>query len=400
MKDIRRWVRTNLWDQVPVRISVIDRNFRIVAANRAFAEAYGPWHRRRCYAVYKGRRRRCAVCSAEATFRDGQVRANEEEGVRHNDAPTYYLCHMVPLVLRGGDIPYIVEMSTDVTMLKRLEHEKIEAERLAAVGQTVAGLAHGIKNVLMGLEGGLYVAHSGLERDDDKRFAQGWRMIEENVQRIGTFVRDFLEFARGRVPRVQLVDPNRVVRAVVDSFASSAAQAGIGLRSDLQADLAAAVMDPDGLHACIANLVSNALDACQVSDRPGRQVLVSSRDRDGVLILEVADDGAGMDYDVQKKVFSTFFSTKAVGRGTGLGLLTTRKIAQEHGGRVSFETREGKGSVFRVEFPRDRLPAPEPAPESAPEPAPKPRRRSRPRRAVGRFAPGARPAGRQRKVPR
>jgi signal transduction histidine kinase len=86
--------------------------------------------------------------------------------------------------------------------------------------------------------------------------------------------------------------------------------------------------------------------------------VLSTEDRDGTLVFEVADDGVGMDYEIRKKIFSNFFSTKATGKGTGLGLLTTRKIVQEHGGKVSFDSTEGAGSVFRLEFPRDRLPQP------------------------------------------
>ncbi|MBI5498823.1 MAG: PAS domain-containing protein [Deltaproteobacteria bacterium] len=381
MKDVRRWIRVHLWDEVPVRICVIDRDFRIVTANRAFGRELGRWYRRPCHVVLRGRDAPCSPCSAVACFRDGRIRNVEEQGVPRDGAPTWYYCQMIPMVRPNGAIPYIVEMSTDITAIKRLEHGKIEAERLAAVGQTVAGLAHGIKNVLMGLDGGMYVVRSGLERGDAGRIAQGWQMLEGNVARIGTFVRDFLEFARGRVPRVQLVEPNAVVRDVVASFAEAARRAGIALRADLEPDVGSAMMDPDGLHTCLANLVSNALDACQVSDKARRHVWVTTADRAGVLVIEVSDDGAGMDYDVQKKAFSTFFSTKAVGKGTGLGLLTTRKIAQEHGGRVSFETREGKGSVVRLEFPRDRLPRlePEAATDAGTTAAPRP-----PRRASGR----------------
>ena len=95
-----------------------------------------------------------------------------------------------------------------------------------------------------------------------------------------------------------------------------------------------------------------------MSDKKDRHVTLVTREENGALIYEVLDDGCGMDYDVKQKVFTNFFSTKGSGKGTGLGLLTTRKIAQEHGGRVSFETTEGEGSVFRMEFPRDRLPWP------------------------------------------
>ena len=115
-------------------------------------------------------------------------------------------------------------------------------------------------------------------------------------------------------------------------------------------------MDAEAIHTCLVNLVSNAVDACETSDRPGGRVMLSTYERDGVIVYEVTDDGVGMDYEIKKKVFTNFFSTKALRKGTGLGLLTTRKTVQEHGGKVSFESVEGQGSTFRIEFPRSRLP--------------------------------------------
>jgi signal transduction histidine kinase len=352
---LKEWIRNELWDVVPVNIGVIDRSFRIVQANRSFSQTYGAWRNMPCFEVYKGRSTPCEHCAARATFEDGQTRISDELGLVRDGKQTYYLVQMVPLV-RNGDIPFVIEMSYDVTHTKRLEQEKLEAERLAAVGQTVAGLAHGIKNVLMGLDGGMYIARSGIERGDTQRLLEGWKMLEDNVARISAFTQEFLEFARGRTPRVALVDPNQIAVQVVELFRDTASLAGIALGTDLSQNIGCLPMDPDGIHTCLANLVSNALDACAVSDRSEPRVTVSSYEREDVVVFEVADNGVGMDYEIKKKVFTNFFSTKALKKGTGLGLLTTRKTVQEHGGRVSFESVEGKGSVFRLEFPRSRLP--------------------------------------------
>ncbi len=356
MEDLRKWIRQELWDQVPVSISVIDRSFHIIEANRCFANTYGEWRKRPCYEIYKGRAERCENCAAAETFEDGQVRIREETGIVRDGLQTYYLVHMLPLVRPSGELPYIIEMSTDITAYKVLEKEKLEAERLAAVGQTVAGLAHGIKNLLMGLEGGIYVFRSGMQQADSERMVKGWAMLDENIARISTFVKEFLEFAKGRVPKVHLVSPNQIAQQVFDLFEHKAELAGISLRSDFQPNLPYALMDEDGIHTCLVNLVSNALDACEISDKSDRSVVLSTGDEDGVLVFKVSDNGTGMDYEVKKHVFTNFFTTKGSDKGTGLGLLTTKKIVQEHGGRVSYESAEGEGSVFRLQFPRDRLP--------------------------------------------
>ena len=97
------------------------------------------------------------------------------------------------------------------------------------------------------------------------------------------------------------------------------------------------------------------MDACQVADNEDPTVTIRVDETDGVITYEVADTGCGMDYEVKCKVFTTFFSTKGLG-GTGLGLLVTRKIVNEHGGRIEVESTPGKGSVFRIDLPRHRLP--------------------------------------------
>jgi PAS domain S-box-containing protein len=353
--EIESWIRSNLFDEVPMAISVISRDFRVQEANRRFTEAFGPWEGRPCYEVYKKRTEPCLRCAALESFVDGKIRSREEEGVR-DGRQIDYLVHMVPMTRPNGDIPFLIEMCTDITPVKRLEREKREAERLAAVGETVAGVAHGIKNILMGLEGGMYAVNTGIRTGDDDRIARGWTMLQDNVTRISAFVKEFLDFAKGRATVTTPTDPNAPARRVVELYGERAAQAGIALSADLEPGLAPAPLDGDGIHTCLANLVSNAIDACLVAEADRRfEVVLTTREDDGTLVYEVADNGRGMDYEISRKVFSKFFTTKGSDRGTGLGLLTTKRIVHQHGGRITFTSREGEGSVFRIELPRGAL---------------------------------------------
>ncbi len=354
--QVKHWIQTQLFDQAPFCICVLNRDFRIIEANKQFEETYGAWEGRYCYSLYKRRDSHCINCGAAETFRDGQIRVREEQGVDRDGREHHYVVHMLPLTCPSGDISSVVEISTDITDIKKLEQEKLEAERLAVVGQTVAGLAHGIKNIIMGLEGGMYVMGSGIHRNNNERVKQGWSMLEDNIARISFFAKEFLGFARGGKPTVRLVEPNVIARKVIDLFADKARMAGIELEFRPQSDMAPAAMDDDGIHACLSNLISNAFDACETSDKSSRRVVLSTRDQDGVIVFEVADNACGMDAEIKQKVFTNFFSTKGSGKGTGLGLLTTRRIVQEHGGSVSFDSAENEGSVFRLEFPRTRLP--------------------------------------------
>jgi len=116
-----------------------------------------------------------------------------------------------------------------------------------------------------------------------------------------------------------------------------------------------APFDSEEIHTCLANLVSNALDACKMSEKPDCEISIRCYLKNNSIVFEVTDQGCGMDYQVKQKVFTNFFTTKGAS-GTGLGLLTTRKIVQEHGGKIEFESSMSQGSIFRLIFPRAQLP--------------------------------------------
>ncbi len=242
----------------------------------------------------------------------------------------------------------------DLRPMKRLEKEKLDAERLAAVGQTVAGLAHTIKNLLMGLEGGMYLMDTGMKKGDVDRMTEGWEVLQINFEKTTTLVKDFLSFAKGRLPDLQIVDPNAVVTNIYDLYRETAARQGVTLKLDLKQNIEPAWLDIKGIEASLTNMLSNGIDAVVLRGNADGQVFLRTRDEDDDLILEVEDNGCGMDWEVKQKIFTTFFTTKG-GEGTGLGLLTTRKIIQEHFGKIEVETKEGIGTTFRARLPRARL---------------------------------------------
>jgi PAS domain S-box-containing protein len=244
----------------------------------------------------------------------------------------------------------------DLRGIKRLEQEKLEAERLAAVGQTVAGLAHAIKNLLMGIEGGMYMVNSGLSRGDTKRISSGWQMLQRNFEKTTALVKDFLSFAKGRIPELHPTDPHALVRDILNLYKDAARMQGVELSLEADPQVAPAPLDRQAMETCITNLLSNAVDAAGMrADKKGKVVLATREEGDD-LIFEVVDNGSGIDQEIRDKLFTTFFTTKGT-KGTGLGLLTTRKIVQEHGGRMEVDSTSGQGAVFRIRLSRERLKA-------------------------------------------
>jgi len=243
----------------------------------------------------------------------------------------------------------------DLHAIKQLEYEKLEAERLAAVGQTVAGLAHGVKNLITALEGGMYMLNTGIGKGNIDRVQKGMEMLDRNIDRVSMFVKTFLDFSKGREIRAKLNNPVEIASEVVELYATKAQELGINLIYEHAEDIQPAPIDYESMHECLTNLVGNAIDACRVSEEGGNQVKVCVSEKDGTIIYEVIDNGVGMDYEVKRKVFTSFFTTKGLG-GTGLGLLMTKKNVQEHGGTIDLESEPGKGTTFRINLPRNRLP--------------------------------------------
>lgn len=246
----------------------------------------------------------------------------------------------------------------DLRAIKKLQEEKIANERLAVVGQTVAQLSHGMKNILTGMQGGLYGIRAGIKKQDIERLNVGRERLERNVSRINELVRGFLQFSKEHIPQVEPTDLNQIAREVFTLFQDVAENEGVRLEFEPAPDLSEADADPKDIHTCLANLVSNAIDACtdMETDAGEMKVTISVSEREGVIVLQVADTGTGMSEETRRKVFNTFFTTKGLG-GTGLGLLVTRKLIRAHGGDVELESAPGEGSVFRLLLPRNSLPA-------------------------------------------
>lgn len=242
----------------------------------------------------------------------------------------------------------------------------VQAERLAAVGQTIASLSHHIKNILQGVRGGSYLIELGLgdhekasaETEPDEQstkkavdtIRKGWSIVERNQERISALVLDMLTFSKEREPEPQPSDLNAVVSDVVDLMTSRAEELSVDLVWRPAPTMPTLMFDPEALHRAILNVVTNALDACdEKSD--GRVIVTSQFDEPGKMArVIVEDNGAGISPDDLEAVFTVFVSRKG-GRGTGLGLPVTRKILEEHGGTVRVESAVNRGSKFTLEFP-------------------------------------------------
>ena len=255
--------------------------------------------------------------------------------------------HLMLMVAIGHQAGLAIENTT-------LYEAKVQAERLAAVGQTIATLSHHIKNILQGIRGGSYLIDMGLNDKDDAIVRRGWGIVEKNQAKIYNLVMDMLSFSKDREPALESAELNETVGDVVELMQARAKELGVALSWDPSAELRAVQIDVDGIHRAVLNIVTNAIDASE--DVEGGAVRVSTGwdDEAKVALVTVQDNGTGIPPGEVDRIFEVFASTKG-SRGTGLGLPVSQKIVREHGGSIRIASEVGKGSTFTIELPMHKL---------------------------------------------
>jgi two-component system, NtrC family, sensor kinase len=226
----------------------------------------------------------------------------------------------------------------------------MQAERLAAVGQTIAMLSHHIKNILQGIRGGSYLIENGLAQHDENVVRKGWTMVDRNQGKISALVMDMLTFSKDREPDPVPSDINQVVGEVVELAQSRADELKVGLVWQPDKNIPMLVFDPEGLHRAVLNIATNAVDACD--ENPDSKVTIATHYdiAESLVRITVEDNGCGIPEEDLDKIFTLFVSHKG-GRGTGLGLPVSQKIVKEHGGEIRVTSQVGKGSQFTIELP-------------------------------------------------
>ncbi len=231
----------------------------------------------------------------------------------------------------------------------RLYRSQVEAERLAAIGETTAALSHSIKNILQALRGGADVVEMGLKAKNLTQAQKGWGIVERNLEKIYNLTLNLLAYSKEREPRLEPVNLRTIVDECLELIANVANEKGVMAVADIDPDMPAIPVDPDGIHQVIMNLLSNALDAVEAGK--GLIRVVGRYDEDAQqAILEVIDNGVGVPPTMMNHLFELFHSTKG-NRGTGLGLAVARKIVHEHEGEITAKSTPGQGTTFTVTLP-------------------------------------------------
>jgi signal transduction histidine kinase len=238
--------------------------------------------------------------------------------------------------------------------LLQAQEEVIRTERRASIGETVAALAHCIKNVLTGLGGGMYMAQVGMAQEKSDMLEEGWAMFQRNMERVSDLILDLLRYSTERTPDREICTPNQIVSEAVELLEKRADENDVKLKTVLDSSLKEAYLARDDILKVLSNVISNAIEACIYDTATSKAWEVSVSTKAGIgaessdmVIFEVTDNGCGMTDEVKAQLFHRFFTTKP-GMGVGFDLLVTQKIIHEHGGEISLESEPGEGTTFSV----------------------------------------------------
>lgn len=252
--------------------------------------------------------------------------------------------------LAGAERGTVVVLIEDVTEQRILEAQLIQSDKMASIGQLVSGVAHELNNPLTSIAG---LAELLLERAPHPELPrEHLRVIHDQAERAGRIVRNLLTFARKGVPEQTAVDLNDVVVRTSLLIVYELQLHGIDLDSELSDEVPVILGDRYELQQVLLNLVTNAVQAVSGLE-PGkpRRITLSTSRVGGVAVLRVRDTGPGVPKDVVPYLFTPFFTTKAPGEGTGLGLSLSYGLIKAHGGVLEYEAPAQGGAEFRVTLP-------------------------------------------------
>ena len=335
-----------LFDEVPCYISVQDRQFRLTATNRRFKEDFDVQSGGFCYAVYKQRDEPCANCPVAKTFEDGQ--SHQAEMVVTSKSGEQYNLLIWTAALRNasGKITHVMEMATNITQIRKLQ------EHLSSLGLKIGSISHGIKSLLAGLDGGIYLVETGLDKEKPERVKEGWEDVKTIVNRIRKLVHDILFFAKERELKCDRVDVLSFADDVASTVEPKIKAKGVEFVHNLDTPLGEVEIDSGVMRLALINILENALDACVEDEvKKSHQIVFNVQQDAKQIIFEVKDNGIGMDRETRESLFTLFFSSKG-NKGTGLGLFIADKIIDQHGGRISVKSKPGQGSSFKVMLPK------------------------------------------------
>lgn len=339
-----------LFDSVPISIYIIDAEYNLSAVNmeRARRTDCQPSQlvSEPCYKALFGREDVCPDCLVHLTFIKGQSINRVKRQWENDNEPLEWEIDTYPIFDGANRVIQAIVFEQDVTEKRRLEANLIRSEKLAAVGQLAAGIAHEINNPLTAILANAQMLQREIPEDDDRQELVD--LISRAGSRASQVVRNLLDLARKEKFEFQPTDVNDTIRKSIELLQFEIAKRSVDLVFEPAEDLPMIRASQDHLEGVWINLLTNAMDAL----RNGQSsIQVSTRQVGSEVHVIVSDSGEGISPEALSRIFEPFFTTKSPGEGTGLGLSVVHRIIKQHGGMIHVDSEVNRGTQFTVALP-------------------------------------------------
>ncbi|NMC12972.1 MAG: GAF domain-containing protein [Chloroflexi bacterium] len=339
-----------LFDSIPTSIYIIDRKYNLVAVNkdRAFRQNQLPnvLVGRRCYEALYQRENICPDCKVIESLFGGKNTNRTKRQWQSEGEPEEWEISTYPIYDDANQVLQAILLEEDVTEKRRLEAAIAQSEKLAAVGQLAAGLAHEINNPLTAIIANTQLLQREIEPEDDKRELVD--LIAKAGYRAAQVVRNLLDLARKEQYVFEPTDINETIRNAFSLLHHEFISRSINLIFEPADNLPPITGSPDHLQGVWLNLLTNAMDALESTSS---EIRVSSALNGNEIRVVVSDNGKGIPAERLNRIFEPFYTTKAPGRGTGLGLSLCHRVIKQHGGHILVDSQIDVGTKFTVILP-------------------------------------------------
>jgi PAS domain S-box-containing protein len=336
------------FDSITDWVSIVDKDFKLVRVNKAFADAFGkkPGELigKTCYQVVHKTNEPVRDCPRRKTLRTKRPAAVE---FFEPSLEMYLEARTSPIFNEKDEVVACIEVTTDVTERKRMQEQLMLTHRLASLGELVSGVAHELNNPLTSVIGFSQLLMEGEIADDIR---EDLSLVYSEAQRAAGIVENLLTFARKHAPAKQLTRINNVIEDVLKLRAYWQRVNNIEVRRQFASDLPEIMVDFVQMQQVFLNIIINAEYFMIQAHNRGTLTTTTKKVGD-VVRISFADDGPGIAKENLTRIFDPFFTTKEVGVGTGLGLSICHGIVTAHGGRIYARSQVGEGATFVVELP-------------------------------------------------
>ncbi|MBN2084108.1 MAG: GAF domain-containing protein [Anaerolineales bacterium] len=339
-----------LFDNLPASLYIVDRAYALRAINRSRAQRAASRPNllvgRCCYEALFHRISPCPDCRVAETLEKGKSTARALRLVETAGDAKEWEISTYPILDEAGAVVQVVLFEEDVTERRHLEANLAQSEKLAAVGQLAAGVAHEINNPLTAVIANAQLMQRSLAPDSEMQ--ESVELILIAGSRAAQVVRNLLDFARKEQYRFDRTEINETIRKTLELVQHEVLSRSIVVKFDPDPDLPRVMASGDHLQGVWLNLILNAFDA--LSGMPG-EIWLTTRVHDREVQVVIEDTGKGIPAEILPRIFEPFFTTKLPGQGTGLGLSVCHQIIKQHGGTILAESEAGHGTRFTVSLP-------------------------------------------------